>query len=141
MEPSDKQIEQEIERLEMQEAAASLRNDLDLIEKLWSDKLIVSGTSNLLFTKSQLLAFFRAGLIRMKSLERRITRVVIDRDTAVTTGSDTLLPAVGIDSGKTVYCSYMNCWNREDGEWKLLGRQVTVVGKVASDGTFERPGT
>ena len=90
------------------------------IEKLWSDKLIVSGASNLLFTKSQLLAFFRAGLIRMKSLERRITRVVVDRDTAVTTGSDTLLPVVGLDSGKTVYCSYMNCWNREDGEWKLL---------------------
>src|SRR5271166_5730921 len=121
MEPSDKQIEEDIERLEQQEAAASLRNDLDLIEKLWSDKLVVSGASNLLFTKSQLLAFFRAGLIRMKSLERRITRVVVDR-------------------GKTVYCSYMNCWNREDGEWKLLGRQVTVVGKMTSDGTFERPG-
>jgi hypothetical protein len=58
MEPSDKQIEQEIERLEMQEAAASLRNDLDLIEKLWSDKLIVSGTSNLLFTNPSSWHFF-----------------------------------------------------------------------------------
>jgi hypothetical protein len=44
---------------------------------------------------------------------------------------------VGVDTGKTVFCSYMNCWNRENGEWKLLGRQVTVVGKMRPDGTFE----
>jgi hypothetical protein len=141
MESPDRQAELEIEHLELQDAAAALGHDLDTIERLWSDKLVVSGASNLLFSKSQLLAFFRAGLVRMKSFERRVTRVVVNGDSAVTTGSDTVVPLIGADAGKTVFCSYMNCWNRENGEWKMLGRQVTVVGKMKPDGTFEASGT
>lgn len=140
MDSPDRQAELEIERLELQDAAAALRHDLDTIEKLWSDKLVVSGTANLLFSKSQLLAFFRAGLVRLKSFERRVTRVVVEKDTAISTGSDTVVPLVGADTGKTIFCSYMNCWNRENGEWKMLGRQVTVVGKMKADGTFEAVG-
>ncbi len=140
MDAVDKKTELEIEKLELQDAAAALRHDLATIERLWSDRLIVSGTANLLFNKSQLLAFFRAGLIRLKSFERRVTRVVVENDTAVTTGSDTVEPLIGADSGKTVFCSYMNCWNRENGEWKMLGRQVTVVGRMKADGTFEASG-
>ena len=137
MENPDRQAEAEIERLEAQEAAATRRNDLEVIEKLWSDKLVVSGTANLLFSKAQLLAFFRAGLIRLKSFERRVTRVVVNGDTAVATGNDTVVPLIGPDQGKTVFCIYMNCWNREDGAWRMLARQVTVVGKLREDGTFE----
>lgn len=141
MDAPDKHEELEIEKLELQDAAATLRYDLETIERLWSDKLVVSSAANLLFNKSQLLGFFRAGLIRLKSFERRVTRVVVDRDTAVTTGSDTVVPLIGADRGKTVFCSYMNCWNRENGEWKMLGRQVTVVGRMKADGTFEAVGT
>jgi hypothetical protein len=132
--------ELEIEKLELQDAAAALRNDLDIIERRWSEKAVISSQGNLLFSKAQVLAFFRAGLVRMKSFERVVTRVVVDGDTAVATGSDTVVPLVGIDSGKTVFCSYMNCWNRENGEWKLLARQVSVVGKMKADGSFETTG-
>jgi Domain of unknown function (DUF4440) len=140
MELADKQMEYEIEKLELAEAAATLRNDLDLIEKLWSDKLVVSGAANLLFSKSQLLAFFRAGLIRIKSFERRVTRVVVDRDVAIATGSDAVTPLVGPDMGKTVFVTYLNCWSRENGAWKMLGRHATVVGRMKADGTFETAG-
>jgi ketosteroid isomerase-like protein len=129
--------ELEIEKLELQDAAAALRNDLDTIERRWSEKAVVSSQGNLLFSKAQILAFFRAGLVRMKSFERVVTRVVVDGDTAIATGSDTVVPLAGVDTGKTVFCSYMNCWNRENGEWKLLGRQVSVVGKMRADGSFE----
>jgi ketosteroid isomerase-like protein len=141
METSDRQVEQEIEKLELKDAQAALRHDLDSIERLWSDKLVVSSPANLLFTKSQLLGFFRAGLIRLKSFERRVMRVVVDRDIAVTTGSDTFETLSGADAGKTIFCSYMNCWRREDGQWKLLGRHASVVGKMKPDGTFESPGS
>ena len=137
MDTPDKQAELEIEKLELREAAATLRQDVDAIASMWSDSLIVSGASNLVFSKSQLLAFFRAGLIRLKSYERQVTRVVIERDTAIATGSDTVVPLAGPDAGKTVFCSYMNCWSRENNEWKLLGRNVTVVGRMKTDGTFE----
>src|SRR5271166_4076986 len=140
METSDRQAELEIEKLELEDAAAALRYDLDAIERLWSDKLIVSTPANLLFTKSQLLAFFRAGLIRLKSFERRVLRVVVDGHMAVTTGSDTFLTLSGADAGKTVFCSYMNCWSRENVGWKLLGRHATVVDKMKADGTFEPAG-
>ena len=140
METSDRQAELEIEKLELEDAAAALRHDLDTIERLWSDKLVVSTPANLVFTKAQLLAFFRAGLIRLKSFERRVLRVVVERDVAVTTGSDTFITLVGADAGKTTFCSYMNCWSRENGEWKLLGRHATVIGKMKEDGTFEPPG-
>jgi len=137
MDTSNNQAELEIEKLELQDADATLRNDLDALERRWSERLVISTPANLLFSKSQILAFFRAGLVRLKSFERRVTRVVVAGDTAVATGSDTVIPLVGVDNGKTVFCSYMNCWNRENGEWKLLGRQVAVVGKMRPDGTFE----
>ncbi len=50
------------------------------------------------------------------------------------------MPLVGSDAGKTVFCSYLNCWTRESGDLKLLGRQVSVVGKMKPDGTFETSG-
>lgn len=141
MDNPDKQIEAEIERLEAQEAVATQRNDLDTLDKLWADKLMVSSAANLLFSKPQLLAFFRAGLIRLKSFERRVTRVVVNGDTAVATGNDTVVSLIGPDQGKTVFCIYMNCWNREEGSWRMLARQVTVVGKLREDGSFEAPGS
>ena len=137
MDTSDGQAELEIEKLELQDAMAALRHDLDTIERLWSDKLVVSSPANLLLSKAQLLGFFRAGLIRLKSFERRVQRVVIDREMAVTTGSDTFVSLIGADAGKTIFCSYMNCWSRENGAWKLLGRHAAIVGKMKADGTFE----
>jgi hypothetical protein len=80
--------EWEIEKLELRDADSALRQDLDAIERMWSDKLVISGAANLLFSKAQVLAFFRAGLVRLKSFERRVTRVVVEGDTAITTGSD-----------------------------------------------------
>ncbi len=76
MDLSKSQAELEIEKLELRDANAALRQDLDTIEKIWSDKLVVSGAANLLFSKAQVLAFFRAGLVRLKSFERRVTRVL-----------------------------------------------------------------
>ncbi len=113
--------ELEIEKLELRDADAALRQDLGTIERTWSDKLVVSGAGNLLFSKAQVLAFFRAGLVRLKSFERRVTRVVIDGDTAITTGSDTVEPLVGADAGKTVFCSYMNCWIRDERRVEAAG--------------------
>ncbi len=122
----------DIEKAEQQEAQATLKNDLPALEALWSENLIVSSTANLVLTKGQAMTLFRAGRIRLKSFERRISRVQIIGEIAIATGNETFTAKDDLVSNSLFICSYMNIWMREEGGWKLIGRHVglmtTIIG-------------
>ena len=126
-------MEMEIEKAEQLEAHATLHNDVEALEALWSDSFIVSGTSNLVLTKPQALTLFRAGRIQLKTFDRRVSRVMITGNLAVATGNETFIPREERYQSATVVCSYMNMWSHESGGWKLLARHVGLMTTRAAD--------
>lgn len=127
----------EIEAVEVAQLAeidAILRNDLDALDRLWSDDLIMSSSENLIFTKAQVLVFFQSGLIKLEKLERMISKSIAKGDAVFLIGNQQLVSkfgsgAMGTEAGALVLSSFMAGWVREDGVWKLAAwHQATIPG-------------
>jgi len=126
--------EAEIEKLESEEAAARVAVDLPRLEALWSDEMIINATENIVYTRDHFLLRIKSGQVRFKSFERKISRLTVKGDVVVTTGNESVVPAMGPDAGTTVFCSYMNVWTKGAAGWQLLGRQVAVIARAGSKG-------
>jgi hypothetical protein len=130
----------EVTELEEREAQATLGNDVAALEALWSENLVVSSTANLVLTKSQALMLFRAGSIRLKTFERRISKLAIIGDVALTTGNESFTvkddPTGKEPSLPDLFiCNYMNAWKLEGGVWKMIGRHVGFMARMPSSAT------
>lgn len=121
-------IEAEIEALEQREASAELRGDIAELERLWSEDLLANSTSKIIAGKETLLNLIRAGRLRLLRFERRTVRCVKQEDLAIATGNETSEIAIDPPVG-TFFCSYMNIWKRQNGQWKLLGRHVGLISR------------
>src|SRR4029077_5759236 len=127
--------ETEVAAAEQQEARATLENDVKALTRLWSADLIVSGTTNLVLTKSQALTLFRVGKIRLKTFERRISRIAVNADIALATGNESFTvkddPHNQEPNPDDLFiCNYMNIWKREAGKWKMIGRHVGLMARM-----------
>ena len=127
-----------VTEVEEREAQATLTNNVADLEALWSDNLVVSSTANLVLSKSQALGLFRAGRIRLKTFERRISKLAVIGDIALATGNETFTvkedPTGKEPSPKDIFmCTYMNAWKLEDGDWKMIGRHVGFMASMPVD--------
>jgi hypothetical protein len=128
----------EIAKLEEREAQATLGNDVQALDALWSESLVVSSTANLVLSKRQALTLFRAGRIRLKTFHRRISKMAVIGDVALATGNESFTvkddptgqePSIS----DIIVCSYMNTWRRESAEWKMIGRHVGFIARMPPD--------
>jgi hypothetical protein len=125
----------EIAEVEQREALATLENDIGALDLLWSEGLVVSSTAQLVLSKPQALTLFRAGRIRLKTFERRISKLAVLGDLALATGNESFTvkddPSSGEPSIPDVFvCSYMNAWRVEGATWKMVGRHVGFIARM-----------
>jgi hypothetical protein len=123
-------VEAEIRRLEEEEATARAQVDVPTLEKLWCDELIINATENIIFTKDHFLLRIKTGQVRFNSFSRKISRIAIKENVAVSMGNESISPSNGPDAGKTVHCSYVNVWIRSGESWQLIGRQVDIIART-----------
>ena len=53
--------------------------------------------------------------------------LAVHGDVVVTMGHETVVPVSGPEAGKDVHRRYTDIWMKQDGEWKLVARQATVI--------------
>jgi hypothetical protein len=121
--------------VEEREAQATLTNNVADLDALWSDNLVVSSTANIVLSKTQALGLFRTGRIRLKTFERRISKLAVIGDVALATGNETFTvkedPSGKEPSPSDIFmCSYMNAWRLEGGDWKMIGRHVGFMASM-----------
>jgi hypothetical protein len=124
-----------VTEVEEREAQATLSNNVADLEALWSDHLVVSSTANLVLSKTQALGLFRTGRIRLKTFERRISKLAVIGDVALATGNETFTvkedPSGKEPSPSDIFmCTYMNAWKLEGGDWKMIGRHVGFMASM-----------
>ncbi len=132
-EPSDRSAE--VAEVEQREALATLGNDVAVLDTLWSEGLVVSSTAQLVLSKSQALTLFRAGRIRLKTFERRVSKLAVLGDIALATGNESFTvkddPTGSDPSTSDIFvCSYMNAWRIEGAAWKMIGRHVGFIARM-----------
>ena len=127
----------EIKAVEVAQAAeidAILRNDLEALDRLWSNDLLISSNQNLIFTKEQVFGFFQRGLIQIEKLDRTITKSIVKGDTVFLIGNQQMISrldsaAIGAPADTLVMSSFMAGWAREDGAWKLIAWHQAAIGR------------
>jgi hypothetical protein len=127
-----------VEVAQLAEIDAILRNDLEALDRLWSNDLIMSSNQNLIFTKEQVFSLFQRGLVQLDKLERMISKSIVKGDAVFLIGNQQLLTklgsgSIGANAGTLVLSSFMAGWVREDGAWKLVAwHQASIPGTATT---------
>ena len=115
-----------IRELEEREARAMLAGDIGVLAELWSDRLLVNSTANLVAGKGILLDVIKGGRLRFRRYERVVTRLSCAGELAIATGNE-VTEVIGTEPQLEIFCSYMNVWQMEDGRWRLAARHVGLI--------------
>jgi ketosteroid isomerase-like protein len=122
-------IEQEIRRLDAQEADAVLRGDFAAVDELWADDFIVNNPFNA-------VGFGREGRVRMgmttyTAFLRVPEFVGLRGDVAIVMGHEIVVPkAPSAHAGVTLHRRYTNIWMKTGRGWKLSARHANVIARA-----------
>ena len=123
---TDETVEATIRRLDLAEASAVLRADFDAVEKLWAQDMTVNNPFNQVVKSST--GRVRTGAVTYSSFVRNIESVQIHGDTAITMGSEVVVPSgKSVGAGTTISRRYTNIWMKRDDHWLLTARHANVI--------------
>ena len=118
-----------IRSLEEQERTAVLHEDIQALERLWSEQLIVNNPQNEISAdRSVVLDRVKRGLIRYSQFERRIESIRFNRDVAIVMGSETIVRKgdAGVAT-EPVRRRFTNIWRQSGSTWHMIARHANVV--------------
>lgn len=121
--------ESTIRSLEEQERTAVLKEDVQTLERLWSEQLIVNTPQNEISAdRSVVLDRVKRGLIRYSQFERRIEMVRFNGDLAIVMGSEVVVRK-GDEASATqaVRRRFTNIWRESGRTWRMIVRHANVV--------------
>ena len=122
-------LEELIRSLEEQERRAVLDGDTAMLERLWSETMIVNNPqSSLSADRGVVLGLVRKGLIRYSSFDRSIEAVRFEGDIAIVMGSEAVVPVGDAPrAGQTVHRRFTNVWRRKGDTWVMVARHANVI--------------
>src|SRR5215469_5114918 len=82
--------EQEVRTLNTEEVDGFLHNDLSVMERLWSDDLVVTNPLNKFVNKQQVLGMMRSGFLIITAYDRQIEYLRQYGDTVIVAGPETV---------------------------------------------------
>jgi len=124
---SAEQIEKDIAAIEHQEAEALVRGDTAALERIWAPDLVITASSNSIRSGAEALGYLKSGQMKLTKLDRRVERIAVHGAVAVAMGEETFVPAAGAGAGKTLRRRYTDVYVEEDGRWRLIARQATLI--------------
>ena len=119
-------IESLITRFEQEEVDALLRNDLAAVRAHWAPDYVVNNPFGRVVNASE--GPISAGALTYSVFERKIERIVVQKDVVIVMGSERVVPKPpSADAGKTINRRFTNFWMRRSGKWLLTARHASVI--------------
>lgn len=122
-------IHKEIEALEMQWRDAELSNNVSQMDRLLADDYVGISANGTVQTKTQALDQYKAGTLRIQSLDLSDLKVRVFGDTAVVTSLATLSGVNGQSDISGNY-RYTRVYNKRLGQWKIVSFEASRMHDV-----------
>jgi ketosteroid isomerase-like protein len=121
-------VEQTLMQLERDWTQASLKKDIDALNRIMADDWVAIDFQGKTVTKAQTLANLKAGLPATQAAGLGEMKVRVFGDTAVVTGSDTEKSS---SKGKDVVEKYLwtDVFVKRNGRWQAVASQSTRVAR------------
>ncbi len=120
--------EQQIKTLNTFEVDALLRNDVDTLNRLWSNDFVVTNPFNKFIDKKQVMGMTASGNLAFSAYDRRLEYVRVHGDIAVVSGAETVAWAGKmLNAGTTSRLRFTAVWMKQDGRWQQIARHASVI--------------
>jgi hypothetical protein len=107
-------------------------SDAEAQQRFMHPNYIINGPANTILRKDVLVAMLAEGKMGSESFERTIEGFAITGNVGIVMGREVVRPTASsrlgtIHGGKVLKRRFTNVFLFEDGEWRFLARQATVV--------------
>ena len=125
---SQSKEEAEIRKLEQLEITTVQKGDTTALLNIWAKEFILNNPYGQIVTVSQIFGFIRSGQIDYSSVERKVEKVTIVENIAISMGKEIVTPVKKTNfAGKIVTRQYTNIWIRRNNSWRMVARQATII--------------
>lgn len=127
--PAQDSREAEIRRLETLERESVLKGDsTTLFNHVWAANMIVNTPANRVGTVEGTKAILKAGGLNYLAFERTIEAITFSDNVAIVMGGEMIKPqGAQPNAGKTVTRRFTHVWQSNNGSWRLIARQATII--------------
>jgi ketosteroid isomerase-like protein len=122
-------VEQALETRFHEYADALKKKDTAALDQIWSDDYSFINPRGVLVTKAQRLANVKSGATAFDDIEMQQERVNVRGNTAVDIGRLSLKGTKYSGKESSGEYRYMNVWTKDQGQWRLLANQITLITK------------
>ncbi len=114
--------------LNAQEVLAIQASDRKTLKKIWHDDFHVTNPFGKFLDKKQVLDMVEEGTLAFSSLNRNIEYIRFYDDTAVVSGSETVVWAGKMPiAGKSSVVRFTSVWVEKGGSWEEVARHASMV--------------
>jgi hypothetical protein len=124
--PRAPKSEQELMKVLDQLTEAYLRADTDVINRIYADDCIITGSTAAVMTKADLLKYLKSGAVRYESYERDDLLLRLYGTTAVISAAIT---SKSMSQGResTGRSRVITVWVKQGGKWRFVAGQGTPI--------------
>lgn len=120
--------EQEIRSLNSEEVNGFLRKDASVMERLWSDDMVVTNPLNKFVNKQQVLGMMRSGFLIITAYDRQVEYLRQYGDMVIVAGPETVTWGGKMpNAGKTEHLRFTAVWMKQSGRWQEIARHANIV--------------
>jgi hypothetical protein len=125
---SQSKEETEIRKLEQLEITTVQKADTTALLNIWAKEFVVNNPYQQIVTVPQIFGFIRNGQIDYTTVERKVEKVTIVENIAISMGKEIVTPEKKTNyAGKIVTRQYTNIWIKRNNSWMMVGRQATII--------------
>lgn len=128
MASGDATVEEAIRALDAREAEAMLAADLATLANLWAPGFVVNAPDHRVKSRDEVLKAVEESRIRYSAFQRKVERVVVQSDCAISMGGEIVTPMGDRpDAGRKLSRRYTHVWRTSGGSWTLVARHANVI--------------
>jgi hypothetical protein len=118
-----------IRSLEEQERMGVLNQDVQALERVWSEHFMVNTPTNQISpNRSIVVDLVEKGIIHYSSFERNIEQITFNGAIAIVMGGETVQPTgIAPLAGQTVERRFTHIWQYDGATWRLVARHANVI--------------
>lgn len=120
-------IERLILQLEKEGREATLKNDLEMNDRLLADNWMNTNVNGTVTTKAQLLELIKSNTFKITSIESDDVMVRVYGDSAVVTGRSTSTRMRPDNQAVTGQVRFIRVYSKIGGRWRVVAAQSTPI--------------